>query len=142
MSRAGRKAFRKCDVKAVLFKSYVYTDDGEEKEVISTTPSEDSRQFAGVAAVLECPRTQDDKLQQIESQFTDHPTNLAALQSLAELAGELVCAECRYSNMTPVQVSIQRADFAKAEADRVLAYQVLEAARAEIRALESGPSLG
>lgn len=124
MSRAGNKAFRGCDVKSVSFTEFVFIGPGKSNPTVSEHPSSDVRQFAGNAAKLICPRVEDDKIQ-IDSQLTNHPNKKAALKSVEKLAGELVCGDCRYATMTPVEVSIARTDFARAEANRMEAYQAL-----------------
>lgn len=131
MSRKGRKAFRQCDVKVVEFKDFVYTDDERQETTLAEIPSEDSRILSGSSAVLHCPRTEDDKVN-VESRYSNHPTRPEALDSVEELAGKLLCEDCMFSTMTPVEVSIARKDLAAAETERIKAYQALEEARQEI----------
>lgn len=136
MSRNGRKAFNRCDVKVVEIKRRLR--DKVTNLVIDETARESGKNYAlnGHGAELHCPRTEDDRVA-IKSDSQSHSSQAEALASVRGLAGQLLCAECRYSSMTPVQVSIERTELAKAEADRVVAFQALEAARAEIAVLEN-----
>ncbi len=43
MSRAGRRAFEKCDVKVVQLKQFVYEEGEEGSTVLSTNPTEEAR---------------------------------------------------------------------------------------------------
>lgn len=148
MSRAGKKAFDRCDVKVVEFKDTVYEHPtqvmpgnyvvplGGLGTVASrpTSPADAGMQYAGSGAALHCPRTEDERVN-IHSAYSNHNGRLLALKSVRNLAGELLCRTCRFSTMTPVEVSIERKALADAETERVESFILLEAARAEIRAI-------
>jgi hypothetical protein len=134
MSLSGRRTFNACRVKVVEFKDFVYSIGNSGHSVLSPNPSEDSRINAGSSAVLHCPKTEDDRVS-VESQFNSHPTRLKALKSLREIAGELVCRDCPFSSMDPVDVSVHRAELARAEADRLTAYKLVREAQLELAGL-------
>lgn len=134
MSLSGRRTFNACRVKVVEFKDFVYATGNSGREVLSLTPSEDNRINAGCSAVLHCPKTEDDRVN-VESQFTNHTNRLRALKSLREIAGELICRDCPFSNMDPVDVSVHRAELARAEADRLIAYKLVREAQLELDGL-------
>lgn len=132
MSRVGNRAFKGCDVKSVEFirRVRVFTgpedEDGERPSIIKfdvdVTPEErESSYINGYGAKLHCPRIEDGDSKPVEVSYHNN-TELGALSSLRTLAGELLCSECRYSGMTPAQVSIERAKFAEAEAERIKAF--------------------
>ena len=77
--------------------------------------------ISGYGAKLRCPRIEDGDSGPVEVGYT-HNTELGALNALRRLAGKLLCSECRYAGMTPAQVSIERARFAEAEAERIRAF--------------------
>jgi len=135
--RAGRKAFDECDVKRVEFKTFVWEVDEENKpthrRVLSGDPSEDTRTSAGHGAVLHCPRTEDDKVF-VQSESNTHYSRNEALRSVRKAAGNLLCRDCQFATMTPVQVSIERTELANAERARIEAYHALDEARAELEA--------
>lgn len=135
MSRAGRKAFNRCDVKVVEFKDFVYVDDDEKKVELSSNPSEDTRFYAGTGAILHCPRTEDERVN-IESQYGNHSSRLDALASVGRLAGELLCKDCRYSAMNPVEVMQERAALARAEAERLDGMRLRAEAIAELAKID------
>lgn len=131
MFKEGQRAFDRCDVKVVEFKSFVYKQSSAGEKALATNPSEDMRIHAGDGAVLHCPKTEDDKVA-IESQYTNYPTRQAALKSVRKLAGDLMCKNCRFSSMTPSEVSNDRAAFARAETDRIEATIAYDAAMKEL----------
>jgi hypothetical protein len=131
MSNNGKKAFRRCDVKVVEFKDFVYDKDAKNRKVLSDNPSEDTRRLFGYSAVLHCPRTEDDRVS-ITSQFTNHSSRIKALKSVEKLAGALLCRDCRFSNLTPAEVSMDRAALARAEKDRIEATRIRQEAIREL----------
>lgn len=134
MSLSGRRTFNACRVKVVEFKDFVYASGNSGHKVFSRTPSEDNRINAGCSAVLHCPKTEDDRVN-VESQFSNHPNRLKALKSLREIAGELICRDCPFSSMDPVDVSVHRAELARAEAERLTAYKLVREAQLELSGL-------
>ena len=114
----GLRNFRQCDVKVVETKDFVYVSGNKGPAVLSVTPSEDNRNLHGHSAVLHCPRTEDERVN-IESQYVNHSSRLEAVNSVASIAAALVCADCRFSTMTPLEVSKERADLARAETERL-----------------------
>lgn len=138
MSRAGRKAFARCDVKVVEFNRRYRTHD-ETRLVVNEEERVPEKNYSinGYGVILRCPRTEDDEIS-IRSDRDSHPSQIEALNSIKSVVGKLLCAECRYSHMTPVQVSVARTEFAKAEAERLEAYGALELARKEVAELPPG----
>lgn len=141
MSRKGNRAFDRCDVKVIEFKDLVYKKGKEGPTEVAKNPSEDSRILAGNSAVLHCPRTEDDRVN-VESQFTNHSSRQVALNSVRSLAGVLLCATCRFSNMNPVEVSEERARIARAEAERIEAFGLRDAALLELNQRLQRPAPG
>lgn len=152
LQRDGVKAFDMCDVKVVKMVKYGYPVDTEVRvsgdefivPLVATDytkrfiegEDESSRKnhYAGSRAIIECPYTEDTGIT-LESQFDNHNGELRAYESIRKNAGVLACRTCQYSGMTPVEVSIARTEFAKAEAERIKAFELLEEARAEIAQL-------
>lgn len=135
MSRAGNKAFERCDVGVVEFGDYVYTKGKGKKDVFERgdeSGTDKDKMHAGYHATLHCPRTEDDRIS-VTSEYESDMTKVEALNSLKKLAGELVCRNCRFSSMSPVDVSNERAELARAEAERTEAFTALEQAREELR---------
>lgn len=141
MSLKGYKAFNRCDVKVVEFKRRirVYTDNRRTKsaslvlfdEEVTPEQRQNSR-ISGYGAALHCPRIEDDDRLTIESDGYSYETQSGALISLRRLAGELICRDCRFSTMTPVEVSIERRKLNEAETERLQAHAQYLAALAEI----------
>lgn len=134
MNISGNRAFERCDVKVVEFVDYVYVDKDRKNVTITQDAARDPRPHGGNGAVLHCPRTEDDRVN-VESQFSNHPTRERALNSLKSLAGKLICRDCRFSSMTPVEVSIARTELAEAEKARIIAYAALMEARNELETI-------
>lgn len=139
MSFRGNRAFDRCDVKVVEFKDFVHAREpqgdetwGDIPSVLSDSPSEDTRIFSGNGAVLHCPMTEDERVK-VESQFTDHPSRSAALKSLRKNAGELLCRNCRYSNMSAIEASQERAALARAEVEQLEGIKARRQAVAELQ---------
>jgi hypothetical protein len=129
MGRAGIKSFNRCNVKKVEFKDHVYASGSSGRVVMSDNPTEDGRVYAGTTATLHCPRTEDD-LVSVESTATVR-SHLKALKNVRQIAGELLCRDCIFSSMPPVEVAQHRTVLAKAETERVQAFGELAAARKE-----------
>jgi hypothetical protein len=131
MGRAGKKAFNKCNVRVVEFERFIY--DSETEHVVTEDQREPHRDYflRGYRAILRCPRTEDDGVE-VASPYKSHDTQRIALAHLRELAGDLICRDCMYPSMTPVQVSIKRKELAEAEAERLHAYKLVQQARDEI----------
>ena len=135
MSRSGNKAFDRCDVRVVEFGHFLYLEDRDgDFDYENDIPEDDrnKRFHAGYHATLHCPRTEDDRIS-VTSEYESEMDKSYALKSLKKLAGELVCHDCRYSSMTPAEVSQDRAKFLRAETERVEALTALEQARDELR---------
>ncbi len=152
MSRAGDKTFDRCDVKVVEFIDSVFTEPTEvhrgshivplsglgtvDKEIVEDDSGQ-FKQYAGSGAKLHCPRTQDDRLN-VESAVGNHDGRIRALQSLRALAGELLCSTCRYSSMSPVDVALEQAKLANAEAGRLQGLALRAKAIAELNEANPG----
>lgn len=138
MSRAGRKAFDKCNVKVVEILPYIYSDDEQRTFKVKRSIDKGGLLTGGSHAILHCPRTEDKRVN-AESEKREKASQLAALDELRRIAGEMLCRTCMYSSMTPVEVSVQRKDFAEAEAERITAFaerdKAISAAKAEIELL-------
>jgi len=135
MSRAGKRAFRRCDVKEVELSTFVYEKEGGGVRHIKDAKKGRVYNLAGANANLHCPRTES-PLVKVSSEDKAGMSKVQAVKSLEELAGELLCRDCRFSTMTPVQVSIARAELDLAEAERIRAHQLLTEARAELDAID------
>lgn len=153
----GREAFDRCDAKVVAFGDYAYdktvasdqityehglinlTDGIVGPRTLTDPNNKDQTNIgynAGHEAVLHCPRTEDDRVY-IASASSNHATRQHALQSVRELAGALVCVHCRFSKMTPAQVAQDRAEFLRAEADRLDALTAHERALKDLREIQA-----
>ncbi|MDB5185294.1 MAG: hypothetical protein JWN38_1102 [Candidatus Saccharibacteria bacterium] len=141
MSRAGKKSFEQCDVKSVIFTRRIRVFQDESRSVSKSivldendvTPEQmQVSQTRGYRATLQCPRLEDDPRSSIESESRVHATQLDALESMKRLAGEVICRDCRFSSMTPVEISHERAQLATAEAERAEAYRLREIALREL----------
>jgi len=156
----GQRTFDKCNNKVIEIKDFVYdvteveiepkplgdSDDSDDQEqkvsepetktirtmIYTADPSSDSRQYAGSAAVLHCPRTEDPRVD-IASQYSNHSSRLVAYDSVRRIAGRIVCDGCIYATMTPVEVAQERAARLRAEAEQLSAIAVREQALAELR---------
>lgn len=155
MGFRANRAFDRCSVKVVEFHDfafppsiagaeivndgdYVNLKDGTAVDRLLVKPGEQFDSYsAGCEAVLHCPRTEDERVN-VASESSNHSTRLQALASLRELAGNLLCANCRYSSMTPIDLALERAALAKADAERAEALAELAKSRKEaIAELES-----
>lgn len=145
VQRDGRMAFSNCDVKAAQITRFFQYDDENmgtgvlvaESELDTSKPNH----FNGYRARLDCPRTQDDPRLVIESPYRNHATQIEAVDALVPLAASLVCRDCMYSNMTPVQVSIARKEFETAEIARLEVHSELERAKAVMAEIEQSASV-
>ena len=156
MTRAGKRAFNRCNVKVVEFHEFVFPSSVSASEItrgagvvtagdktgqrILVTPQNvndvSSNWAAGCEAVLRCPVTEDQD-EPLTSQTNNHVTKLASLESLRSIAGELLCRNCRFSSMTPVEVSLERQEIAEAETARIEAFTHLQAAQIELAKIVS-----
>lgn len=147
MSRAGKKAFDQCESKVVTFTDYVFTrptelQSGQTDFVVPRTglgsvdkvkvENGTNGRYAGSGASLKCPVTQASE-QEMESQYSNHYGRLKALDSLRQIAGEVICRNCRFSGMTQVEVITERAALLRAQAEETEALAALESARNELR---------
>ncbi|HSX33128.1 MAG TPA: hypothetical protein VLF91_02210 [Candidatus Saccharimonadales bacterium] len=130
MSRAGNKAFSKCEVKIVEFDTYIRPYD-DPKKIVASGNGSGPGNLVGYKAHLRCPKTEDPRAA-ISSDTMNAPTKLRALANLGALAGELMCKGCRFSAMTPLQVTEERARMAHADAELADAQAHLERARHEL----------
>lgn len=145
VQREGRVAFGNCDVKAAEITRFFQYDDEKgfstgavvaEADLDASKPNH----FNGYRARLDCPRTQDDPRLVIESPYRSHATQLEAVEALVPLAAALVCRDCMYSGMTPVQVSIARKEFENAEIARLEVHSQLERAKVAMAEIEQAAS--
>jgi hypothetical protein len=150
MSIKGNRAFNRCGVKVVTFTDYVFgsptklqqwgelvVPEGGIGSVEKFKVENDNgvgRQYAGSSALLHCPLTEI-KGTKNGSLYNNHKGRLPALASLREQVGDLLCRNCRYSVMTPVEVLEEQAKITRAEADRIEALAALERARDELRGI-------
>lgn len=111
MSFATRKIFRNCQLKTIEMKGSGWYE-----------------------AKLHCPRTEDDRVE-VKTEGLNQTKN-DAIRNLAKVAGGMVCASCPYAGKSEVEVTIYRTDLAKAEAERLHAYQTLDEARKEVEQLQ------
>lgn len=148
MRREGVESFDSCDVKVVKMITHGYPPDVKLQTASSTSIIPvDAADYAkkkakdapliygGHLAVLDCPYTQDTG-EKISSAFNNHNGVAAAYDSVRENAGLIACRTCRFSGMTPAEVSIDRKEFAQAETERLRAYEGLEQARVELGIIE------
>jgi hypothetical protein len=133
MSRAGKRSFDRCDVKVVEFKEFGYREGSSGiASLCKDLPNGGKDNVnAGYWAVLHCPRTEDERIE-VTSENETRRNKPNALKEVRTLAGQLVCEHCRFSTMTPVEVSIERTRFANAEAERIEAFGLRQAAIAEL----------
>lgn len=147
MSFKGKRAFRRCDVKTVEIKRHVYPNDvrteyyggtirpAKREDIQFREPEvegiSEKQIYGGSSAILHCPRTEDERVN-VQSQYDTHAGDAYALKSLEKIAGELLCANCRYSSMSPAEVAQDRAAETRAEADRIEAVVAREKAMLEL----------
>ena len=129
---SGKQSFDRCDVKTVeIIGRSAFIKEGRQWNSDTKNAPEGSWHF-GYRAQLHCPRIEDDERLKISSNNKNYNYQSEAVRSVRSIAAQLICRDCMYAEMTPVQVSIARKDFAKAETERIQAYKALEAAREEI----------
>ncbi len=128
----GKKSFDRCDVKTVeiIGRSGLFKDN--RYWTVDTKGAPEGSSHTGYRAKLHCPRIDDDDRLNVSSNKKTYQLQEEAVRSVRSIAAQLICRDCMYADMTPVQVSIARKDFAKAETERVLAYKALEAAREDL----------
>ena len=131
---SGKQSFDRCDVKTVEIISRAT------KGILNydSSVAPEGAIHSGYRAKLHCPRIEDDDRLKVSSNNLNYSYQSEAVRSVRKIAAQLICRDCMYSDMTPVQVSIARKEFANAETERVKAYQALEAAREEIE--QASPS--
>lgn len=136
MSRTGRKAFDTCNVRTTEFTDYglIASDDKRAVRPIDKIARGEKYYYYGATAKLHCPKTEDDRTV-IETKSYDDSTSGAG-KRLRSLAGAILCNTCPYPGMSEVEVSIYRGDLARAEAERLQAYKLLEQARQDIASLD------
>lgn len=153
MISKGKKAFNRCDVKVVEFVDFIFPSnvksdnvlagseyttlrDGSisERAIVKDTASQQGYD-AGHLAILHCPRTEDDRVN-IQSDSDNHTLRTGALASLRELAGSLICEHCRYSKMSPVDITLERAEIARVDAQRLEAIKLRAEALHELTQID------
>lgn len=132
----GRKQFNRCEVKVVEFSRYAkHKEEGflEDAEAVDKLPPDERKNYFlfGYTAELDCPRTIDERIKVENSRH--HKTQVEALEEVGNLAGRLLCQNCRYHCMDPVAVSTERAALTRAEAERLEAVTERESALKELK---------
>jgi hypothetical protein len=125
--------FDACALKSIEFKLYARYRDRQVEHVVflDKVPPNTTSHAAGYLGVLICPRTVDQGFE-ITSQRKSGLQQSEVLSQVRELAAQLVCRSCPYINMTPAEASLQRANFARAETERLQAFALREEAISEI----------
>lgn len=135
MSRSGNKRFDQCDVKIVEFTRHIR--DSSTGHIVEEKDRDPDKDYVlrGYRGSLHCPRTEDDRVS-VDSVTRSHPTQLEALNSVRKLTGNLLCSTCKYSTMTPLEISQERAAVARAEVDRLEAFTSRAQALAELALID------
>jgi hypothetical protein len=148
MRSRGEKNFDRCQVRTVETINWAFALPTALKTTnglivpaggAGTVPKVDSRDaagpYAGSSATLTCPITEDRGIE-LNSDGANHNGAIRAFKNLREKAGLLACANCQFANMSPVEVAVERATLAHAEAERVEALRLRAEAVAELTALD------
>ena len=85
---------------------------------------------------LHCPRTEDERIT-VENNYS-HDSVRSSIRDLGKVASAMVCSHCPYAGKSEVEVTLYRTELAKAETDRLYAYNALEAARADVEQVTRG----
>lgn len=128
MSRAGRKAFKRCSVKEVEFKYYSVDPDTGSYILPESRVERKIYSFGGYRAILHCPRVEDSSHTAVTSKDCEN-SQIKALKDVEILAGELLCKYCMFSSMGPVAIAQHRTALANAETERIEAFAELAKAR-------------
>ncbi len=115
--RFGEQQFERCPFKVVNFVELVYVRGNTGPMVVSENPLTETRIKAGNGASLNCPVTRETG-QEIRSEYSDHASQVAAVNSIRRLAGKLLCQNCPYAGMTPAQFDYDQAERMRAQAAR------------------------
>ncbi|MDB5185318.1 MAG: hypothetical protein JWN38_1126 [Candidatus Saccharibacteria bacterium] len=148
MSRAGNKKFEECDVKVVELvdydfdpavdvkrdNMYIYpaTGVGTAKRRLAD-PNCSTGRYGGTQAKLHCPRTEDERVG-VTTQ-DNMKSRAIAFQELRKQAGEMLCRNCLFSDMSPAEVAISRTEQATAEAALLTAQAARAKAETEYAAI-------
>lgn len=138
MSRKGRKAFDNCaaakvyPIRRVKRVSDNITLDSEKLGKGETYT------HLGYHARLLCPKLEDLGRKELRTDDYLHHYQSEAVAGLRETAAAVLCERCEYSGMTNIEVIAYRAQIARAETEKLLAFKALEAARSELQKLENG----
>lgn len=152
--------FEQCEVKVIAFTDYVFsevdvvaTKDGSfifptkgigtaaKERVEPDNPDGTSlKRYAGSGAVLRCPRTE--RGTDVRTPATNHDSREGAFLKLAQIANVVLCATCRYANMTEAEVASDRAEVARCETAQLQEALARDQALRELQTNTGEPYLG